>query len=159
MPSTARPLPEGASVIIPRLFCRDPAAAIAFCTSTFGAVELGRRPGPDGTIAHAMLMIGPAMLMIDAEWPTLPSRAPTRDGSSPVVLYVYVEHVDDTVQRAVAAGADVLVPAQDQFWGDRIAWLLDPSGHVWTVATRIEDTTAREREARWSSILTDTGQA
>lgn len=159
MPSTARPLPEGASVVIPRLFCRDPAAAIDFCAQVFGAVELGRRPGPDGTIAHALLTIGPAMLMIEAEWPTLPSRAPRPDGSSPVVLYVYVENVDETLRRAVAAGAEVLVPAQDQFWGDRIAWLMDPSGHVWTVATRIEETTAEEREVRWSGIVTDSGQA
>lgn len=159
MAASVKPIPDGASVVIPRLFCQDPAAAIDFCTRTFGAVEVGRRPGPDGTVAHAMLTIGPAMIMIEAEWPTLPSRAPRPDGSSPVVIYVYVENVDETVARAIAGGAQVLVPVQNQFWGDRIAWLMDPSGHVWTVATRIEETTAQEREGRWSSILNDTGQA
>jgi PhnB protein len=152
MADSRYPLPEGASAVIPRLFCREPAAAIDFCTRAFGAVELGRRPGPDGAVAHAMLTIGPAMVMIEAEWPTLPSRAPVPDGSSPVVIYVYVENVDDTVARATEAGARVLVPLQNQFWGDRIAWIMDPCGHVWTVATRIEETTPEEREQRWDAV-------
>jgi PhnB protein len=92
-------------------------------------------------------------LMIEAEWPTLTSRAPARDGSSPVVLFVYVEDVDLTVNRAIAAGAQILVPAQNQFWGDRTAWVMDPCGHVWTIASRIEDTTEDERSSRWSNIL------
>jgi PhnB protein len=127
---------------------------IEFCASTFGAVERVRRPGPDGSVAHALMTIGPAMVMIESEWPTLPSRAPAPDGSSPVVLFVYVEDVDQTVERAVAGGAKVLIPVQDQFWGDRTGWIMDPSGHVWTIATRIEDTTEQERKDRWSSIRT-----
>jgi len=146
-------IPEGASAIIPRLYCRDVAAEIDFCKNTFGAVEGVRRPGPDGKAAHAMMMIGPAMLMIEAEWPGLPSRAPTPDGSSPVVIYVYVEDVDKTVERAVAAGAKVLSPVQNQFWGDSIGSVMDPAGHVWTIATRIEETTEKERHGRWSNIL------
>jgi PhnB protein len=82
-------VPEGASAVIPRLVCRDPAAEINYCVLTFDAVELGRRSGPDGMVAHALLKIGPSMIMIEAEWPTLTSRAPKHDGSSPVVLYVY----------------------------------------------------------------------
>ena len=152
-------IPDNSSVVIPRLVCPDPAAAIDFCVRTFGAVELNRRPGPDGATAHALLTIGPAMIMIEAEWPTLPSRAPAPDGSSPVVIFVYVEDADETVERAVANGARVLVPLQNQFWGDRIAWIMDPSGHVWTVATRIEETTAQERTDRWSAIVADKGDA
>ena len=151
MATSVKPVPDGASVIIPRLTCQDAAAAIEFCTRTFGAVERVRRPGPDGAVAHALLTIGPAMIMIEAEWPTLPSRAPRPDGSSPVVIYIYVADVDETVARAIAGGAQVLVPAQNQFWGDRTAWIMDPSGHVWTVATRIEETTAPERDSRWAS--------
>jgi PhnB protein len=151
--SKAKGVPAGASAVIPRLVCRDPAAEIRFCVSTFDAVELGRRPGPDGTVAHALLTIDPAMIMIEAEWPTLTSRAPQTDGSSPVVLYVYVENVDQTVERAVASGAQVLIPAKDQFWGDRTAWVMDPAGHVWTIATRIEESTEQERNERWSNIL------
>src|SRR5436305_14379220 len=112
-------VPDGASVVIPRLFCRDVAAAIDFCTNTFGAVERVRRPGPDGSVAHALMTIGPAMIMIEAEWPGAASRAPQLDGSSPVVIYVYVEDVDKTVERAVAGGAIVSMPVADQFWGDR----------------------------------------
>src|SRR5215467_2854606 len=118
-------IPKGASAIIPRLYCRDVAAEIDFCKNTFGAIEGVRRPGPDGKAAHAMLTIGPAMLMIEAEWPTLPSRAPKPDGSSPVVIFVYVEDVDKTVERAVATGAKILYPVQNQFWGDRIGWIMD----------------------------------
>lgn len=153
-----RGIPDDSSVVIPRLVCRNPDRAIEFCTRTFDAVELGRRPGPDGTVAHALLKIGPAMIMIEAEWPTLPSRAPALDGSSPVIIFVYVEDVDATLDRAVAQGAEVLVPLTDQFWGDRTAWIGDPSGHVWTIATRIETTTAEEREERWSGILGDLNQ-
>jgi PhnB protein len=151
--SKPRGVPEGASAIIPRLVCRDPAAEINFCVSTFDALELSRRPGPNGTVAHALLTIGSAMLMIEAEWPTLSSRAPTPDGSSPVVIYVYVENVDQTVKRAVAAGAQLLIPPKDQFWGDRTAWVMDPDGHVWTIAARVEEPTEQERKDRWSNIL------
>ena len=155
MTSKVKGIPDGASVVIPRLVCRDPAAAITFCASTFAAVERGRRPGPDGTVAHALMTIGPAMIMIEAEWPTLASRAPQPDGTSPVVIFVYVEDVDQTVARAIAGGAQVLIPIQNQFWGDRTAWIMDPSGHVWTIATRIEETSEQEREDRWSDILAD----
>ena len=153
MASTAGKLPNNTSIIIPRLVCRDPASEIDFCVRAFEAVELNRRPGPDGSVAHALLTIGPEMIMVEAEWPRLSSRAPTADASSPVVIFVYVPDVDETVERASACGARVLVPLQDQFWGDRIAWLMDPSGHVWTVATRIEETTAQERTERWEKIL------
>jgi PhnB protein len=151
--SHVKPIPDGVPVVMPMLVCRDPSAEIDFCKTTFGAVELGRRPGPDGTIAHALMTIGPAMVMIEREWPTLASRAPQPDGSSPVVIYVYVEDVDNVIERAVAAGAQVLLPVKNQFWGDRTGRIIDPSGHVWTVSTRVEETSAAERGERWSSIV------
>ena len=153
MTTQAKGVPEGASAVIPRLVCRDPAGEFEFCSYTLGAVERVRRPGPDGSVGHVMMTIGSAMVMIEAEWPSLKSRAPARDGSSPVVIYVYVEDVDATVERATERGATVLLPPEDQFWGDRIAWFMDPEGHVWTVATRLEETTAEERTERWSKIL------
>ena len=82
--SNVKPIPEGVPVVMPMLVCRDVAAAIDFCKITFGATELVRRPGPDGTVAHAALTIGGAMIMIEGEWPSLASRAPAPDGSSPV---------------------------------------------------------------------------
>jgi PhnB protein len=152
MAGTVKGIPEGASVVIPRLFCRDVAAAMDFCKNTFGAVERVRRPGPDGTVAHALMTIGPAMIMFEAEWPGVTSRPPQPDGSSPVVIYVYVEDVDKTVERAVDGGAKILFPVQNQFWGDRIGWVMDPSGHVWTIATRIEETTEEQRQERLSRM-------
>src|SRR5438552_17509276 len=118
MASIVKGIPDNSSVVMPRLFCRDVAAAIDFCKQTFGAVELGRRPGPDGTVVHALLMIGGAMIIIEGEWPTLASRAPQLDASSPVVIFVYIENVDTVIERAVAAGARVLLPVKNQFWGD-----------------------------------------
>ncbi|HSQ31453.1 MAG TPA: VOC family protein [Gemmatimonadaceae bacterium] len=153
MDTTSRILPENTSIIIPRLVCRDPAAELAFCVLALGAVSLNERPGPDGTLAHALLKIGPEMVMIEAEWPNLPSRAPAMDATSPVVIFLYVHDVDETVHRATQCGATVVVPLADQFWGDRTAWLMDPAGHVWTVATRIEQTTAEERTQRWNKVL------
>ena len=69
-----------------------------------------------------------------------------------MVLYVYVEDVDTVIERAVAAGAKVLLSVKNQFWGDRTGRIRDPSGHVWTISTRVEETSATEREERWSSI-------
>ena len=154
MTTTLKPVPDTSSSVIPRLFCRDVPAEIDFCKTAFNAVELSRRPGPDGTIAHALLTISGAMVMIEAEYPGLPSRAPAADGTSPVVIYVYVEDVDLAVERAVAAGAKILIPLQNQFWGDRLGWIMDLSGHVWTVASRIEDTSAAQRDERWEKIRT-----
>ncbi len=150
--SNVRPIPAGVPVVMPMLVCRDVSAEVDFCKATFGAVELVRRPGPDGTMAHALVTIGPAMVLIEGEWPTLASRAPQPDGSSPVVIYVYVEDVDTVVKRAVAAGARILLPVKNQFWGDRTGRIVDPAGHVWTISTRVEETSSTEREERWSSI-------
>jgi len=109
--------------------------------------------GPDGTVVHGLLTIGEAMIIIEGEWPTLASRAPQPDASSPVVIFVYVENVDAVIERAVAAGARVLLPVKNQFWGDRTGRIIDPSGHVWTISTRVEETSSAERDQRWSSIV------
>jgi PhnB protein len=127
-------------MLIPMLVCRDGASEIDFCKTAFGAVELSRRPGPDGTVVHATLRIGEAMVMIHGEFPNLASRAPEPDGSSSVVIYLYVEDVDSVIERAVLAGARVLIPAANQFWGDRVGRIIDPSGHVWNVASRVRET-------------------
>jgi PhnB protein len=157
MPRQVKGIPDGASVVIPRLFCRDPAAEIEFCRTAFGAEEGVRRPDAAGNLTHALITIGPAMVMIESEWPGIANRAPSADGSSPVVLYVYVENVDEVVDRAATAGAKVLMPPQDQFWGDRTAWLMDPSGHVWTVASRVEETTEEQRQQRLARPHADSG--
>jgi PhnB protein len=100
-----------------------------------------------------LITIGPAMIMIESEWPAMTMRAPHLDGSSPVAIFVYIEDVDRAVERAVALGAKILMPLEDQFWGDRTAWIMDPSGHVWTIATRIEETTEEQRQERLARLF------
>jgi PhnB protein len=92
--------------------------------------------GPDGTVVHATLAIGKDMVMVHDESPHLASRAPGLDGSSPVVIYIYMENVDAVMERAVAAGAKVLIAAADRFWGARVGRIIDPAGHVWNVTTK-----------------------
>ncbi|HEX6251840.1 MAG TPA: VOC family protein [Gemmatimonadaceae bacterium] len=151
-------VPEGSSPVIPRLICRDPDAAADFYVSALGARDLGRRPGPDGRTVHALLTLSGGMIMVDAEWPAGHTRAPDRDDSSPVAIFAYVEDVDATVARAASYGARVLIEAANQFWGDRTAWIVDPAGHVWTLASRTEDTTEDQRQERWSGIVKEQTQ-
>lgn len=155
MPSQHKGVPEGASAIIPRLYCHDVEAEIEFCCEALGAVEGVRRPIPSGRAQHAMLLFGPATLMIEAENAEVPTRPPNPNGSSPVVIYIYVEDVDATVQRALDTGAKLVVPVETHFWGDRIGWVQDPSGHMWTIATRVEETAENQRRARWSKIVSE----
>lgn len=119
------------------LVCRDAAAEIQFCRRAFGAVEVSRRAADDGSVIHATLEIGGMLVMVHDQAPSLASQAPPVDGSSPVVIYLYGEEVDAVIERAKTAGARVLLPAADQFWGDRVGRILDPAGHVWNIATRI----------------------
>ena len=118
------------------LICRDGAAEIDFCTRAFGAVELSRRTAPDGAVMHATLRVASALLMVHSEVASFPSAAPAADGSSPVVIYLYVEDADRTLDRAIAAGARLTLAPMDAPWGDRVGRIVDPAGHVWNVASR-----------------------
>jgi len=124
--------------VIPMLVCRDAAAEIEFCKTAFSDRELSRRSAPDGSVIHATLAIDEMLIMVHGETPHLASRAPAADGSSPVVIYLYIDDADATIERAVAAGAQVVLPAADQFWGDRVGRIIDRAGHVWNVARREE---------------------
>ena len=150
--TTVKSIPDAVQAVFPMLVCPSPEVEMNFCAAAFGAVEQVRRPGPDGSPIHIAMRINGAFLVVQSEFPGVASRVPNADGSSPVVLFVYVADVDQAVERAVALGATVLIPAQDQFWGDRTARILDPSGHVWTVASRIEETTEDQRAKRWSDM-------
>lgn len=108
------------------LVCQSPEAEMNFCAVAFGAVEQVRRPGPDGSPIHIAMRINGAFLVVQSAFPDVgASRAPNAGGSSPVVIFVYVADVDQAVERAVAMGAKILLPAQDQFWGDRTARIID----------------------------------
>ena len=157
MASQVEPVPDDVVAVMPMLVCRDVATVLDFCRATFGAAERLRLPGPNGTIAHAALIIGEALVLFEGEFPEVTSRSPTPDGSSPVVIHVYVPDADEAVERAVAAGAKILIPVADQFYGDRSGRVMDPSGHVWLIASRIEavvDDEGRldEVKERWQRI-------
>jgi PhnB protein len=124
-------------LIIPMLVCRNASSEIDFCKAAFGAVELSRRTAQDGGVLHAALRVGAAMVMVHGEVPTFASRAPLADGSSAVVIYLYLQEMDAVIDRAIRAGARLLVPATNAPWGDRVGRIVDPEGHVWNIATRI----------------------
>jgi PhnB protein len=125
--------------IIPMLVCKDASSEIDFCKAAFGAVELSRRSAKDGSVLHAALKIGAAMIMVHGETSNLASRAPNADGSSSVVLYLYLQDMDAAIARAIGSGARLLIPATNSSWGDRVGRVIDMEGHVWNVATRFHE--------------------
>lgn len=125
-------------MLIPMLICRDAETEIEFCIKAFGATELSRRTADDNSVIHATLMIHQSLLMVHNEAPHLASKAPQPDGSSSVVTYLYDENVDEIIGRALSLGARLLMPAEDQLWGDRVGRIIDPAGHVWNIAARIK---------------------
>jgi PhnB protein len=156
--TSSKGVPENSSPVIPRLFCTDPDSAVDYYVEVLGAEDIGRRPGADGHTSHALLLLSGGMIMVEAEWPGVPSRAPSPDGSSSVVIFAYVDDVDAIVTRARAMGARILLEPADQFWGDRTAWIADPFGHVWTIASRVEETTEGQRHERWSKMVSEQKQ-
>jgi PhnB protein len=123
-------------MIIPMLTCRDAAAEIKFCQDAFLAKLCSERKSADGQTIHATLSIGAALFMVHGEVAHLSSRQPLSDGSSSVVIYLYVADVDRAVHNAVRSGATILLPVADQRWGDRVGRIMDPAGHVWNIASR-----------------------
>ena len=143
-----KPVPEGMPTLTPHLVCAGAAAAIEFYSKAFGAVEAVRMPGPDGKLMHAMVRIGDSPLMLVDAMPQWGMLGPDALKGTPVTLHLYVEDVDATIERAVAAGARIVMPAAEQFWGDRYGKIEDPFGHQWSIATHIRDMTPEEmREA------------
>jgi PhnB protein len=144
----AKPIPDGMHTVTPHLTCAGAADAIEFYKEAFGAVEVGRMPGPQGKLMHAQIRIGDSAIMLVDEFPEHGGLGPKALKGSPVTIHLYVENVDAFVDRAVKAGAKITIPLADQFWGDRYCRLEDPFGHHWSVATHLRDMTMEEmREA------------
>jgi len=143
-----RPIPEGYQAITPYLIVTGAASAIEFYKHAFGAKELMRIPHPDGRIGHAELQLGDSRIMLADEFPEMGARSPMSLGGTPVHILFYVEDVDAVTTRALAAGAKMLRPVKDQFYGDRTGTLNDPFGHQWTIATHKEDVSADEIRKR-----------
>ena len=133
------PIPDGYPRVTPYLIVNGAAAAIDFYTSVLGATERMRMEGPDDKVGHAELEIGQSVIMLADEHPEVDARGPKTIGGTPVSLHVYVEDADNVIERAVEAGAVVLRPVEDKFYGDRSGSFEDPFGHHWHVATHVED--------------------
>ena len=152
--SKATHIPEGYHSVTPALSVRDAVAAIDFYKKVFGAVELpGRLTDPTGKILHVELQIGDSLIHLTDELPEFGNLSPESLGGSPVRIALYVEDVDALADRAVAAGAKVLIPVADQFYGDRSGRLLDPFGHLWIVSTHIEDMSPEEIQKRAAALF------
>ena len=140
--------PDGYHTATPYLIIHGAAAAIDFYKSVFGATEVMRIPHPDGRVGHAEIKIGDSTIMLADEFPELGHRGPKSLGGTTVSLMLYVEDADAVFDRAIAAGAEVVKPMMNQFYGDRSGTFYDPFGHGWTVATHVEDVSPDEMQRR-----------
>jgi PhnB protein len=145
---SVKPIPEGYHSVTPYLILTGAAKAIEFYKQAFGATELFRMVGPDGKIGHAEIKIGDSPIMLADEHPEVGAKSAKTIGGSPVSLMLYVENVDSLAPQATAAGAKVIRPLQDQFYGDRSVTIEDPFGLCWTIATHVEDVPPEEMKRR-----------
>ena len=145
-------IPKGYKTVTPYLAIDGAAAAIAFYKKVFGAKEVMRMPGPKGTIGHAEISIDDCRIMLADEFPDMNFRSPRAFGGTPVGVHLYVKDVDAVAKKAVAAGAKLLRPVADQFYGDRSASLEDPFGHLWHVATPVKDVAPKEMKTQAAAM-------
>ena len=148
-------IPKDYNSVTPYLIVRGAAQAIDYYKKVFGATETMRMPGPDGKIGHAELKIGNSHIMLADENPSMGAghASPATVGGSPVSLYVYLPDVDEVVKRATTEGAKLLKPVQDQFYGDRTGFIQDPFGHLWGIATHIEDVSPKDMQERMKKMM------
>jgi len=154
-PAKPNPIPDSYRRITPCLTIQGAAKALEFYAAVFGATERMRTPGPGGTIVHAEIEIGDSVVIIADENPYQGTKAPPTGGlsGSPMFLFIYVEDVDAVIARAAELGATVQRPAQDQFYGDRDGYIIDPFGHGWTIASHVEDVTPDELARRMAELF------
>ncbi len=138
-------IPEGFHSVTPMFMFKDARKAMAFYQRAFGAQELFTMPGPDGKgVMHAEVRVGDSIIMMGEEHPQEPCKSAETMGGSPISFYLYVENVDAAFAQAVEAGAEVRMPVQDMFWGDRAGTVQDPFGYGWMLATHTKDLTSQE---------------
>ncbi len=146
MAKAKQAVPDGYHTITPQLALDDAARGIEWYVRALGATEVSRSLGPDGKVMHAELTIGNSRIMVNDVM--MGAKGPLAFGGSPAALWLYVEDSDALFDRAVAAGGTVQMPMDDQFWGDRAGAVADPAGYTWWIATRKEDFTHDELNAR-----------
>jgi PhnB protein len=154
-PGMVRPVPEHLHTVTPRLVVANGAAAIAFYAKAFGAQPIGERfTGPGGELIHAEIRIGNSVVMITEDAVDGPVSSPQRlGGKVTCVMALYWEDVDAAWERAVAAGAEVIYPLEDQFYGERGGRLRDPFGQQWMMSQHIEDVSAEEMSRRAAALF------
>ena len=148
----AQPAVTAGSRATPYLIIKDAARAVDFYRNAFDAIEVVRLEGADGRIAHCEIKIGDASILLADEWEGVGAASPSALGGSPVIIHLEVDDVDTFAKRAIEAGAKVIFPVQDQFYGERAGRLQDPFGHLWLLSTKIESVPApemRKRERSW----------
>jgi len=148
MSTKVKPIPEGHHGVTPYLILSGASEAIAFYKKALGAEEVMRLADPGGKVHHAEISIGGSRIMLADEHPEIQALSPKTVGGSPVSIHLYVEDVDGAVERAVAAGAKLVRPVADQFYGDRVGGIEDPFGYRWFIATHQEDPTMDEIRRR-----------
>jgi PhnB protein len=147
-------IPKDYNNVTPYLIVKGAAQAIDYYKKVFGATEVLRMNSPDGKVGHAELKIGNSLIMLADENPSMGQghSSATTIGASPISLYVYLPDVDRVVEKAKADGAKILKPVEDQFYGDRNGFIQDPFGHLWCVATHVEDVAPKEMEERMKKV-------
>jgi PhnB protein len=151
-------IPEGYQSVVPYLAVDDAKKAIEFYKRAFGANEHVLMHGPDGMVAHCELQIGDSVIMLADPFPHSATRPPKEIGGTTISLFMYAEDVDETIQTAADAGATITMPAEDQFWGDRMGQVKDPFGHLWQIATHVEDLTPEEIGRRGEEFMSSMSQ-
>jgi PhnB protein len=153
MPSATKLVPEGLHSVTPHLTVRNGLDMLEFYKSAFGAHELRTSLSPDGkSLLHAEIQIGDSRLFVNDEFPGMGSLSPLSTNGTSVTLTIYVQDVDALYERAVAAGAKVVMPLTDQFWGDRYGVIADPSGHHWALASHVRDVSPEELKQATSAF-------
>jgi uncharacterized glyoxalase superfamily protein PhnB len=142
-----KPIPKGSRSVTPHLIVQGADQAIDFYTKAFGAKEIMRAPGPGGKIMHAEMEIGDSQIYLAEEFPQMGSKSPLAYHGTPVTIHLWFKDVDSAFQQAVDAGAKVLMPLADQFWGDRFGMVTDPFGHQWSLSTHVKDLSMEEMMA------------
>ena len=146
-------IPKGYNTVTPYLVIKGAAKAIDYYKNVFGATVVVRMDGPDGKVGHAELQIGDSRIMLADENLEMGHRSAHTIGASPVSLYVYLPDVDKVVQKAVAEGAKIQRPVEDQFYGDRSGFIQDPFGHLWGIATHVEDVSPEQMKERMQKMM------
>jgi PhnB protein len=152
-----KPIPDGYRTATPYLIVKGAADAIEFYKKAFGATELLRMADPHGRVGHAEIKIGDSVIMLADEHPSMGYRGPRSLGGSSVSILLYLPDVDEVFARAVKAGAKAQRAVANQFYGDRSGTLEDPFGHVWTVATHVEDVAPEEMKRRAEAAMKPAG--